>query len=408
MKSISGTAPPASYAHRSHGPWTVGGVLATLADHEHGHFGLSATLAEDFLRDPDIYSPLMSRARALTARSLFPIQVESPSGGDNRVKEVIRKQVEDLYWDVLPEDVTIPEHIDAAVMEMSLDFLTWRKVGRIAIPTVHHLPLHGLDTRLNPQTKHLEWFYTDAAGKQWPVTPGDGTWVLHLPSGKRSFIYSALRALAIPFILGHLATRDGARYSEKIGEAILVLMEPKWASDDVTGPNGEVSMTAEQRIGKTYGQFDNLGEKPIFRMQRGGTDAQGQPAGDWDVKWVEHQANHHQTFEKQLERFKAQKNEVLLGRDPRVAGKVSGDGSRLIDGASIELVASVAEGFSTTYRQQIWKPFVKFNWGDRFVDSTPWTRWDLRPLSMFGTPKDNAEGAAPAKNDSKNKDEEDE
>lgn len=369
--------------HVSHGSWTVPRVLAALCAHESGDFATSALLADALGRDPDIAAPLRARSRALTSRSVLPVKIEEPDGGDARVKGAIREAVESCYWDVLPEYVTAPLHADSVVMEMALGFMTWsRRQDGLQVPTIHPLTLHNLSLEWNLEKKIDEFIYVDADGKRWVVNPGDGTWLLHLPSGVRSYMHSALRALGMPFALSGLTWRDWARFCEKLGIPIMMIEEPGWASDDLTLEDGTV-VTGEERIRLYYKQFANFGRNPVFRLPQGRTkDDVG-----FKAALLEYTADSSLSFDRMLDRLKARKDAVLLGRDVASAAKASGDGAKLVEGASYQALASDAEGLSTTYRQQIWKPFTRFNWGDRYTDSAPWSRWDLRALVAMGNPE---------------------
>ena len=69
---------------------------------------------------------------------------------------------------------------------------------------------------------------------------------------------------------------------------------------------------------------------------------------------------------------------ALLGR-PRDGGARGGDGELASETQRNENLASDAEALATTIRDQVWKPFVAFNYGPELIDAAPWGRWDTRP-----------------------------
>lgn len=341
--------------------WTIAAARAAVASHEDGNFCDSAQLADSMLADADIFGDVMTRIRALCSRSALPFAVTPSDEGDKRRTDMAAKRVEELWWEAIPESTLAVVDCDQIFMGEALGCLEWQRDSREWIPELCPLPLHGLSYRAHERQFH----YIDADGTDHLVTPGDGRWFLHLPHGPRSWMFGAVRQLAVPFAgTGHADT-GWLRLGEKHGLPILAIREPHSASDDVQGAAG---------TGATgfYAQFRRLGSDSVVRLPRGATKEDS----EWDAFWLEAKGK-GEIFEKLLAEFRRRKAMAILGRSPPDGKSLGGDGelgARTVKG---EFLTSDAEPLATTIRDQIWKPFCRFNYGDEKL--APWGRWDTRP-----------------------------
>lgn len=367
-----GTAPraaiiPSAWADTIAGPrWTPATLRAALDEHESGVLASSAALSESVGRDCVVFGALATRVRALASKYALPFCVEAGEG-DKRRLESVRERIEELWWTACPESVIEPILRDAIMLGVAVGTIWWERSATEWIPHLRHLAAHGLEY----VELECAWYYTTNAGDRLRVTPGDGTWFLHLPHGERSYMWGAVRSIAEPWLERRYAQRDRARWCERHGMPVLAVKEPHFASDDVEGPDGEASTQADA----VYAAMRNgLGSGAVIRLPQGQTPDDG----GWTADWLELRGTSFEGFAASL---KAAANDIetaLLGR-PRDGGAKGGDGELASETGRNEFLSSDAEPLSTTIREQVWKPFVAFNVDPAQLELAAWGRWDTRP-----------------------------
>lgn len=344
--------------------WTVPQVRAALVRHDDGDFYETAALAEQMNRDPAIFGDLSTRIRALSARSGVPFCVEPQLGVDDRRAHSIAEGIEDIWWDILPEPTAEAIRADALMLGVSVGRVEWTPRAGEWRPRVRHLPAHGL--RYSTATKGFKYITGD--GKDLDVTPGDGSWFLFLPHGDRSWMWGAVRALGLLWLMRTFTYRDWARYCEKHGMPVLAVKEPFFATDDV---NGDASATDSTKA--VYRSLAKLGSEATIRLPQG----QSKEDGGWDAQWLEPSAQTFDAFKNFLHELRSSVSQVLLGRDS--TGPKGGDGELASERVRTESLAAEAEALSTTLRDQVLKPWARFNVASDLEDIAPWPRWDTRP-----------------------------
>lgn len=352
--------------------WTVSDVRAALCQHEEGRFALSAALADQMMRDPVIAGDVQNRCRALASRSALPFKVE-PGGGDGRRREVARQRCEDLWWEACPESTIYSIQKDTILLGLAVGRVWWTRTASEWRPRLYHLPAHGLAW----QPWDRRWTYSTRDGEELEVTPGDGTWFLHLPNGERSWMGGAVRQLGEPWLQRVFARRDWARYSERNGMPVLAVYEPASALDDIEGTEGADGARARAFYRQLRGSLTRDG---VLRLpQPGDKNIPG-----WDGKWLELTAKNYEVFSRQLESLATECHLAVLGRDPN-SGAKGGDGELAGERRHSEYLATDAETLSTTIRDCVLKPDVAYNIAPNDVDLAGWGRWDTRPPADLGS-----------------------
>lgn len=348
--------------------WTVAQVRQALDSHERGRFRTSAQLVDAMGRDPAIGGALGTRVRMLASRSALPFTVHA-SDSDGRRNEAVARRMLELWWHVCPESTIAPMLRDSIMMGPAVGYNEWQTVDGEWVPRLRWLPAHGLEWHdRSIYSVESEWTYTTGDGQTLPVTPGDGRWVLHLPGGDRAWMYGAVRMLGLPWIMRSMTYRDWVRYCEKHGLPVLGIEEPHWASDDVESDGGSEGTYADE----FYDQFRNLGSESVLRLPQGSTAEEG----SWKATWIEPQSDSWESFQRLTSDLASQVDRVLLGRDTTAAAR-GGDGELNTERVRVEYLASDAEPLSTTLRDQVWRPWALYNYGD--AELAGWPRWDTRP-----------------------------
>lgn len=343
--------------------WSISRARAAIDAHATGDFSESAQLARDSRRFHRIAGALNTRTGALKSRAGLPFQVEKSDRGDQRRAQTVADRTKDLWWDVCPETTIAQLHEDAVQLEAAIGFLEWQavKVGTRTewVPTLQHLPAEGLSYR----EWEGAWYYQtrDALER---VTPGDGTWFLHLPGPVTPPFGGAILPIAALYVMSTWDERDWSRWDEKHGLAMLGIEEPAFAADDVDGSLGTKAF---------YDQFKRIGSEPIVREPQG-TDGTG-----WHARWIESNGVGWQSFRGHLAYLGDASEYSITGMTPRGDQPLGGDGESVRERVRVEYLAADAEPFTTSLRDQVWKPYGRYNiegWED---DLAAWGRWDTRP-----------------------------
>lgn len=357
---------PTSISSITH--WTVAGVRSALVRHDDGDLYESAMLCEQLRRDPAIFGDLSTRVRALAARSGLPFDVIPSYGVDDRRADSVAERIEALWFEIAPEHVIESIMVDAILLGVAVGRIEWKTTGREWVPFLRHLPAHGL--RWVDSDK--SWHYVTGDGKDLVVSPGDGTWFLHTPHGDRTWLWGAVRALGIPWLMRSFTFRDWARYCEKHGMPVLAVHEPFFAHDDVEGAGGTGSASG---AGAVYSQFRKLGSESVLRLPQGAS----KDDGGWSAEWIEPKAATFDAFQKFLAELRTGIRSVILGHDSE-AGARGGDGELAAQRVKVEYLSADCEPLSTSLRQQVLRPFVAYNVDASRPDLAPWPRWDTRPI----------------------------
>ena len=197
--------------------WTVEAVRSALDGHMSGQFAASAQLCDAMVGDDRIHSALGSRVGALFG---LPTLYE---GADAEVVEA---------WRVAWETGATPEvQADAArwchLMGFALVELLWDTESPRWQPYLK--VWHPQFARWDVMTRTYRIATLDG---EVECTPGGGRWLVLAPYGERSFMFGAVRALALPWLLRNFAYRDWARYSERHGMPMIKANVPEMASSD--------------------------------------------------------------------------------------------------------------------------------------------------------------------------------
>ena len=177
----------------------------------------------------------------------------------------------------------------------------------------------------------------------------------------------AVRALGTAFVDASDTESDWARHDQKHGLPILQIEEPHFGADDVEQGAGAGGAST------FYDQFQEIGEGVLRLPQPQGTDERG-----WAARWMELSQSSWASFPAHLKRTSELSRRVLLGRDSSEVAK-GGDGESAMGRIKMEFLASDAEPLAVTLREQVWKPFGRFNYANWSDELAPWGRWDTRP-----------------------------
>lgn len=330
--------------------WTVARVRTALTSHINGLFLDSALLADAMLADDRIGADVRTRVLAVAG---LPFRLEPSHKGDQRRAKAVAREADEAWPTIAPQPLVGDLARWSLLMGFAPATCAWRTSARRWTPTAslfhpQHVDHDDVAEALRASTK---------VGLV-PITPGDGTWVLHAPSGSRPWMTGLVRALALPWLARQYARRDWSRHSEKHGLPIVGAVVPQEA--DAADKDG------------FYSDLRRLGSEGLVMLPR---DREGR---GFDVKYLE-PGNVAAS-----DGFKA----LLAHCDQAIAVSVLGQANNATEGGSYakaqaldairqDLLEADAAALAETLYRQVLRPWAWFNFGD--ADLAPWPVWDATP-----------------------------
>lgn len=245
-------------------------------------------------------------------------------------------------------------------MGFGLAQILWDTSGEYAIP--HPLPWH-------PKYTYWHWLYQCLVAitldGQEPVVPGDGSWILHAPTGVRSrpWMRGALGAVT-PWWLGRsYALRDWMRWSEKHGLPIMKLKTPA------------VGDPAQQAVVRF--SLANIGSEALVHLPQNPP-----PALSYDVDLLEAKDTAHEGFRMLIEQCNQEITLAMLAQTLTTSMPAEGGSSyaaaRVHAGVLQGLMEADARALALTTHRDIARPFAAMNFGN--ADLAPRVLWDVTPF----------------------------
>jgi hypothetical protein len=342
--------------------WTYSRLKMAEKTADSGNLYEAATVCEWLLGDPAVFGGLEVRRDALLG--LTP--TFEPSGDKRRSNKAVKAlEAGEDFWASYPES------------ELG-QLLMWRLLLGVAPGRTKWsdpLPDHG--GRIMPVTEFWHpqglrydfqragWFGKDAGSSEFPIVPGDGTWLLHALAENRPWALGLWRRLSRPVLLKYLAFQDWSRHSEKA--AMLV---------------------ATSKSDSTKKQRDEM----VADLAAAGGDAITALAAGWDLKLVELVANTKQIYEAQI--LLADSIIAQAIRGGNLSTNVDGQGSRAaaevqVSAGEVPKIRADGEALATTLHDQSLVWWAEFNFGDPAL--APW------PVYPTDPPEDNKLEAETAK-----------
>jgi phage gp29-like protein len=208
--------------------WTPQQVISSLQAHMSGIFETSAQMVDSMLGDDRVQATLGSRLTGL-----FGSEVRHRAATNKRVAgSAAAKECLDAWsewWPSFWEGFALPEcHAYAIFMGWMPGQLLWDTTSDVWGPRLR--PWHPRFTYYNWDVRKYVAITLDGSA---PIFPGDGKWILHCPFGaSRGWVRGAVRAVAEPWLIRHLAIRDWAGFSEIHGFPIRKCIAPASSSPD--------------------------------------------------------------------------------------------------------------------------------------------------------------------------------
>lgn len=340
--------------------WTPDEIQSALDAHDRGDFSLSAQLSRDFGRDKRIPGVRASIVNGFVGRSGVPLIFEPSTRGDQRRTATIAAQVEQRWWDWLPEDVQsrmVEDFVDlglaVARIEVEASEEEWA-------PRVTPWPMEFV--RWNPTAGRLET--RDRDGRLLVITPGEG-WLVLGSIRARSWLRGAVRPVGMALVERACVTRAWLRWCEKHGNPILAIEEPLIGDD---------KKRQAEREG-FYRRLSSMAANGVVRLPKGKDNA-----SSWALAMIEASGSGWEGCKALIDKTDVDIAIAYTGQNLSTevqGGSFAATTAHLLVRA--DFLASVAETLSTCTRAQLicwWGRTNVEGWADSLA---PWPTYQATP-----------------------------
>lgn len=334
--------------------WTVDQVRAALESLVSGNFDAPAQLVDAINGDSRVQSAMQSRVGGLMGREIRH-QIPAHMKDSAEAKACHAAWVE--HW---PAMATEPVMCDMLSWGTQLGFhvsqLLWDTSQPVWKPYLS--PFYARYTFYQPVERQLMAVTQDG---MFPVTGGDGHWVLYAPNGRfRGWLRGAVRAIAPWWLARNYALRDWARYSERHGMPIGKAITPAGADKEV--------------IERYRRDLQNLGQESILQCPQSADPG----VDNYDFQWVETNGGGWQGFQQLIAQCNAEITLAVLGQNLTSEVKEgSFAAARVHADVRQAILESDARALAQAVYTQIARPFAAINFGD--PELAPRTSWDIIP-----------------------------
>ena len=340
--------------------WTPDEVQSALDAHDRGDFSMSAQLSRDFGRDKRIPGIRASIVNGFVGRSGVPLTFEPSKRGDQRRAGTIANDVEQRWWDWLPEDVQsrlVEDFVDLGLavsrVEVEASEAEWA-------PRVTPWPMEHV--RWNETLRRLETRGRD--GNLLVITPGEG-WLVLGSIRARSWLRGAVRPVGMALVERAHVTRAWLRWCEKHGNPILAIEEPPIGQDKTKKAEAEAF----------YRRLQRMASNGLVRLPKGSDEK-----SSWGLDMIEATGSGWQGCKGLIDKTDTDIAVAYTGQN--LSTEVQG-GSFAATTAHMlvrgDFLAAVAETLSTCIRLQLicwWGRANVAGWTDSLA---PWPTYQTTP-----------------------------
>lgn len=226
------------------GDWDVGRIRAARDAHAIGDFVDSAILADAMLTDPRIYSGLGQRLGPLLG---IPRTIKAgPRWQGKGLAETARAEAEGFFRaesSACPPGTMAAGFVATGMMGTAILQNVWKTSADGSRLNAEVRPWPMQQTTWNESIRRYQLRTTEGL---ITVQPNDGKWIVIEPYGPRSYMYGALRPLALIWADRALALRDRSNHSAAHGSMSIVGTPPE--KIDVDSPQGRAFTAALQNL----------------------------------------------------------------------------------------------------------------------------------------------------------------
>lgn len=339
--------------------YTVQEVRNAIAVMVSGQFDLSTQLADSVMADSRVAATLSSRTGGLLGR---PVEFSIPPGYEDDEEAKLALRVWRHNWDAIFPESTASEFLRWVIMHgWGAGQNIWDTSRKWWIPTASTWYPRFMYYHLR-----LRVYVAITQDGQVPVTPGDGTWILHAPHGYyRGWMRGSLWSVAPWWLARNYCLRDWSRYSERHGMPILLAETPA---------AGDPAMVAGFRQ-----DLESLGQESVVECPQG-----VEPQYSYGLKLVEATDQGWQGFLQLINACNTEITLAIMGQNLTTEIKEgSFAAARVHADVKQTFLEADARALERTVYTQIAQPFAAMNWGRPEI--APRTRWCVEPVEDNAT-----------------------
>ena len=341
--------------------WAISDVRGALTDLVMGLFDRPSQLLDAIASDSRVQSAMRSRSGGLLGR---PVRFEPPAHLQHDPIAIKCCRAWQRHWPQMSAEAALLDMTETAgSLGHAYAQILWDTSGKNWLPYL--------------QTFHSRYSYFRWIDRkhiaitldgQYPITPGDGHWVLHAPYGYyRGWMRGALRALAQWWLARNYGLRDWARYCERHGFPILLADTPFGAD-----PTDVLAYTS---------QLATIGQESVLQLP-GGPDVT--KYGKYDLRYLEPADANWQAFQALINQCNDEITLALLGQNLTTQVKEgSFAAARVHADVRQSILEADARALAKTIYTQVARPFAALNYGD--AKYAPLIKWDVRAEEDFKT-----------------------
>lgn len=338
--------------------WTPNTIRGVLAQHQRGDFGYSAELADQMRADDRIGGTLDT-----LVLSALGLPFSMVAADDSATAKDYAKTTHSWWGTRIPESTLADVLRWVVLMGFCLGELIWEEVW---VATSRNIGFYEIRPRLrihHPQ--FVRYLYAGTAGEGWylltregfrKVTPGDGQWVLFSLGAERSWMNGAVLGLAIPWFLRKQVRRDMGRRSELDGIGIRKITGPK------EGIDGKI-------VARLIREARNMGNESVVFV----------PA-EYGLDIDSNQTSAQDGFARIMDHCEKSIAIRMLGGNLPTDAKGGTYGLGVVQAsAQLDRLEALVTMLAAVSREQIVKPYGRYNVEDWYDEAAPTPRYDATP-----------------------------
>lgn len=224
-------------------------------------------------------------------------------------------------------------------------------------------PVQGRDypvlVRLEPELARYRedenrWYF-QSYGKELPITPGDGQWILHTPGGRVSpWQAGKVFALGDTWVDKQHARSYRRNWESKLANAARVAVSPTGAS--------------EEQADSWFRAVMAWGVNTVFGMKPG-----------YDVKLLESNGRGYESFGATIKDANEEFMIALAGQLVTTTGGTGFANADIHKSIRADIIVAIADSLAHTINTQGIPPWVVNRWGREKLDTRAMVGWDVAP-----------------------------
>ncbi len=321
--------------------WYLADLEYAQAEADVGNLALASQLYRAMRRDGVLQGLLSTRSGGLVR------QPKRFYGKNEKIIEALKSKngSRSVFDEMCPPGELEAMAMDGAVMNISLGELV-PVVGR-KYPVLRRLDPEYLNFNWSDST----WYYNSRVGR-FPVTPGDGRWVLHIAKGGMApWQWGLIWALGRAFIMKEHAVSLRGAFIAGVANPAKVLKSPSGAT--------------EAQRGTMFNHIFKWGPEMAVELPPG-----------WDLELLEFMGRSHEVFQREIDTCDKTYQIAVAGQVISTEGGSGFQDAKLPATIRTDLIKTDAEALAYTISTQILPYYAYLEFGESAIDDGTYIEYD--------------------------------